>query len=131
MTFADTSFWVALALRRDLRQEDAQDLWRQRRGRVVTTNHVLGEPWTFLRRRAGHATAREACTLVEASPSVVVAHVPPELEREAWRWLHRNDERACSFVDATSFAFMRRHDVIEAFAFDGDFSGAGFREVRP
>jgi len=52
-------------------------------------------------------------------------------EREAWAWLRRHDERVYSFVDATSFAVMRRLNLLEALAFDEDFSAAGFVEVRP
>lgn len=44
--------------------------------------------------------------------------------------LERHDERAYSFVDATSFAVMRRRGLLEALAFDGDFSAAGFVEIR-
>ena len=51
-------------------------------------------------------------------------------EAEAWNWLGRHDERAYSFVDATSFAIMRRRRIRQAPAFDGDFSAAGFVEVR-
>jgi predicted nucleic acid-binding protein len=36
-----------------------------------------------------------------------------------------------SFVDATSFAVMRRRRIREALALDGDFNAAGFVEVRP
>jgi len=52
-------------------------------------------------------------------------------EAEAWAWLRRHDERVYSFVDATSFAMMRNLGLIEALAFDGDFSAAGFVEARP
>ncbi|MGH2926619.1 MAG: type II toxin-antitoxin system toxin 23S rRNA-specific endonuclease VapC20, partial [Solirubrobacteraceae bacterium] len=48
----------------------------------------------------------------------------------AWEWLRRHDEREYSFVDATSFALMRQLRLREALAFDGDFSAAGFVEVR-
>jgi predicted nucleic acid-binding protein len=58
-------------------------------------------------------------------------HVDVATESEAWRWLRRHDEREYSFVDATSFAFMRRRRIREALAFDGDFNAAGFVEVRP
>ena len=34
-------------------------------------------------------------------------------------------------VDATSFEIMRRERITETLAFDGDFSAAGFIEVRP
>jgi predicted nucleic acid-binding protein len=63
--------------------------------------------------------------------SLTVVHVDEQVEDEAWRWLQRHDERPYSFVDATSFALMRRRRLREAFAFDGDFSAAGFIEVRP
>jgi len=35
------------------------------------------------------------------------------------------------FVDATSFACMRSLRARDALAFDGDFSAAGFHELRP
>lgn len=67
---------------------------------------------------------------LERSPRVRVLFVSSELEEDAVRWLRARDEREYSFVDATSFAVMRRSKVREALAFDGDFSAAGFRELR-
>lgn len=131
MRFADTSFWVALTLRRDRHHDEARRLWDQHEQPILTTNHVLGELWTFLRRRDAHGTARRARHLVERSDRVENVHVAADVEAEAWRWLDRHDERAYSFVDATSFALMRRRGVFETFAFDGDFAAAGFVEVRP
>lgn len=60
-----------------------------------------------------------------------VEHIGPSLEADATAWLRQRDERTCSFVDATSVAFMREHRITEALAFDGDFSAAGFTELRP
>jgi len=60
-----------------------------------------------------------------------VVHIDEGIEREARAWLRRHDERVYSFVDATSFVVMRRERLAEALAFDGDFSAAGFVEVRP
>lgn len=56
--------------------------------------------------------------------------VDDDLEREALRWLRRREEREYSFVDATSFAVMRSLRLREALAFDGDFTAAGFVELR-
>lgn len=131
MRFADTSFWVALQLRRDQHHEQARALWRSGPGALVTTNHVLGETWTFLRRRAGHTDARAFFDAMTRSRSLTVRHVDEEIEKEAWQWLRRHDERAYSFVDATSFALMRRLRIREALAFDGDFAAGGFVEARP
>ena len=96
----------------------------------LTTNHICGETWTFLRRRSGHASAVGFLDAMERSPRVVVFRVTEELERKAFRWLREHDEREYSFVDATSFAVMRAERVREALAFDGDFSAAGFVELR-
>jgi len=129
--FVDTSFWIALRFRRDGRHPDARALWEDGTGALVASNLILGETWTFLRRRAGH---REAVRFHDAAlevPNLTIARVDDRVEAEAWRWLRRHDERAYSFVDATSFALMRRLRIREALAFDGDFTAAGFVEVRP
>lgn len=130
MRFVDTSFWVALQAARDRRHSEAAALWRDQSQPLVTTNHVLGETWTFLRRAGDHETAVGFIERVFRLSSLVVHHVDERLEADAWAWLRRRDERSYSFVDATSFALMRRLRVREALAFDGDFSAAGFVEVR-
>jgi predicted nucleic acid-binding protein len=60
-----------------------------------------------------------------------VVHVDEATEADPWRWLRARVDREYSFVDATSFAVMRRRRIREALAFDGDFNAAGFVEVRP
>jgi len=129
--FADTSFWFALQERRDRRHDAAAALVRAGMGRVCVSNHVVGETWTLLRRRAGHAAAVGFLDRLAQLPDVEMVQVDAATEAEAWRWLRRHDERAYSFVDATSVAVMRRRRIREALAFDGDFNAAGFTEVRP
>jgi uncharacterized protein len=130
--FVDTSFWVALRNRRDDRHAEATHLLeRYQNVPLVTTNHVRGETWTFLNRRAGHASAVGFLDALVGSPRVMVHFVNPDLEDEALRWLRRHDERAYSLVDATSFITMRHMRIRQALAFDGDFVAAGFEEVRP
>ena len=131
MIFVDSSFWIGLSDGLDGRHEDARELLRtQDRARLVTTNHVLGETWTFLRKRHRHAVAMTFLERVENARRIEVQFASPELERGAWDWLRRHDEREYSFVDATSFALMRRLAIREALAFDGDFAAAGFIELR-
>jgi predicted nucleic acid-binding protein len=131
MRFVDTSFWIGLRFARDERHPAARSLWEAGPGALTTTNHVVGETWTFLNRRAGHRPAMQFSDAVTRLQNLTVRHVDEELEAEAWRWLARHDEREYSFVDATSFAVMRRLRLREALAFDGDFAAAGFVEVRP
>jgi uncharacterized protein len=129
--FADTSFWVALLSARDRHHEEAHALAQAGAGPLLTSNHVVGETWTFLRRRHGHGAAVRCLHALRATSTLTVEHVDEAVESDAWRWLRRRDEREYSFVDATSFALMRRRRIREALAFDGDFSAAGFVELRP
>jgi predicted nucleic acid-binding protein len=129
--FVDTSFWVAFRNRRDPRHEEAVGLLRRHEAKpIMTTNHVRGETWTFLRRRVGHQAAGQFLDQLERSRHVAIEIVSAELEGRALRWLRRHDEREYSFVDATSFTFMTSRRIREALAFDGDFSAAGFTELR-
>jgi len=131
MIFVDTSFWIALRNRRDPHHEEAVALLGQLSDApLVTSNHVRGETWTYLRRRAGHGAAVGFLDAVERSPRVRVLAIGAKREDEALRWLRRHDEREYSFVDATSFALMRSSKIRQALAFDGDFSAAGFVELR-
>ena len=60
-----------------------------------------------------------------------MAVVDAAIDERVWVWLGRRDESVYSYVDATSFEIMRRERISEALAFDGDFTAAGFVEVRP
>lgn len=118
--------------RRDGRHHDAGALLRQYAERVlVTSNQVRGETWTYLRRRAGHVAAVAFLDALESSPRIQIIPAEGSHERAALRWLRQHDEREYSFVDATSFALMRAHRLRDAFAFDSDFTAAGFIELRP
>jgi predicted nucleic acid-binding protein len=63
--------------------------------------------------------------------AIKLERVEVDLEAEAWEWLRAHDERPYSFVDATSFALMRKLRMGEALAFDGDFAATGFVELHP
>ena len=130
MRFVDTSYWCALADRGDRRHHQAHVLRTTGSPRLVTTNHVLGETWTLVRRRLGHAMAIRVLDAILAVGTLEFVAVDARLENDAWRWLRAHDEREYSFVDATSFAVMRSRRIREALAFDGDFNAAGVVEVR-
>jgi len=132
LIFVDTSFWIALKQRKDNNHEAALTLSRTHSDALLaTSNLVLGEAWTLLRRRDGHRQAMDWLNRLRASAGVRLQRIAPDLEDEAWAWLALHDERSYSFVDATSFALMRRLGIREALAFDGDFAAAGFVELRP
>ncbi|MGH4018616.1 MAG: type II toxin-antitoxin system VapC family toxin [Pseudonocardiaceae bacterium] len=131
MIFVDTSFWFALRRRRDPNHERARDLLDRHGSRpFLTSNHVRGETWTLINRREGHRSAVAFLDVLSRSPRLRVEYVTDQLEQQALSWLRQRDDREFSFVDATSFAVMRRRGVHQAFAFDDDFAAAGFVELR-
>jgi predicted nucleic acid-binding protein len=131
MIFVDSSFWIATRLSRDRHHRDATELLRRAAMTpLVTSNHVRGETWTFLRRRAGHLSAMHFLDRLARTPRLRVEFVAEPLEREALDWLRDHDERGYSFVDATSFALMRSLGISEALTFDDDFTAAGFVVLR-
>lgn len=136
MKFADTSWWVAWALPDDARHRDALAMISLvgSTEQVLTTNLVVGETWTFLRRRDSHRTAvgfLDHLSALESDRKLKVHAVTGDQESRAWDWLRRHDEREYSFVDAASFEVMRERRLREALAFDNDFTAAGFIELRP
>ena len=135
MKFADTSWWVAWSLPSDGHHHEALGMLSLLGAAemVLTTGLVVGETWTFLRRRDGHRSAMaflDAIAVLRGSSRLTVHRVTAEQEDRAWHWLRKHDEWAYSFVDATSFRVMLDRRLREALAFDGDFSAAGFVELR-
>ena len=136
MRFADTSWWVAWSLPGDGRHIDALAMLDHLgpAEQVLTTDLIVGETWTFLRRKDGHRSALaflDRIDTLEERAKLVTHRVTPDQEKKAWAWLRRHDERAYSFVDATSFQVMRDRRLREALAFDQDFAAAGFLELLP
>ncbi|MGH3065099.1 MAG: type II toxin-antitoxin system VapC family toxin [Gaiellaceae bacterium] len=131
MLFLDTSFLAAYALTRDARPEAIRLADMHLEQQVVTTNLILSELWTLLRHRLGHRSTVEFLDRVHALPSLRLDRVSAAIEDESWNWLRQHDERPYSFVDATSFALMRKLRIRVALAFDGAFAAAGFVELRP
>lgn len=135
MKFADTGWWIAWSLPDDARHVDALNMLSGvgRTEQVLTTNMVVGESWTFLRRKYSHRTALSFLDRIDAlrgDDRLVVHRVTEDQQIAAWEWLRRHDERVYSFVDSTSFRVMRDRRLREALAFDSDFAAAGFVEVK-
>ena len=132
MIFVDSSYFIARFLPRDGRHAEAVASDRATStSRLLTSNLVVGETWTFLRRRAGYGPSMRWLDSVLGRVALTVEPIDPGLEADAWAWLRVHDERSYSLVDATSFALMRRKRIGDALAFDGDFAAAGFNELRP
>lgn len=128
--FVDTGGWVALFNSTDRDHSRAVDYWheiREERRPLLTTNYVLDETYTLIRRtRAGLAGAVDFHELVTKSQIVEIEEIDSRLRSRAWQLFTRYDDKVLSFTDCTSFALLQARGLFEVFAFDGDFAQVGF-----
>jgi predicted nucleic acid-binding protein len=130
--FVDTGAWFAVQVPDDHWHEQAARALRlllDRGSSLVTTNLVVGETYTLLRRTAGASAAFGFADRLTRSGRLVTVHVDEDMEARAWELLRRFDDHDFSFVDATSFVVMRARRLTRALAFDRHFVTAGFVRV--
>jgi len=130
VALVDTGALLALANPRDQYHAEAIALSRRHLaggGRLVGTVLVLAELHGHLLHRRGPELARGVVTDLMADPAYEWVEVAAELVRDALaRWLARFRDQRFSLTDAVSFEVMRRGRIRAAFAFDSDFTRAGF-----
>jgi len=100
---------------------------------VLATNLIVGETWTFLRRKASHATAvafLDRVAMLQSANKLTVQNVTTDHESRAWSWLRRHDERVYSFVDASSFEVMRERRLRQRFRSRRVHRGAAMTQVQ-
>jgi uncharacterized protein len=122
--FVDSGARFALSVRRDGLHEAARACLRSLllQGRpLATSNLVVAESYTLIRYRAGHATAMTFLRSLRSSQRVERLMSDADIELAAEKVLQRYDDQDLSFVDAVSFALMRRHGIDTAFGFDRHF----------
>lgn len=132
--FADTSFFFALAARRDRHHAHALRVLRAltvKRRAIVTTDYVIDETMTLTKLRADAATADALLERIEQSPSVRLEFVGPDRFADAVRFFRRHSDHGYSFTDCTSFVTMRSLRIVEALTTDQHFIEAGFRSLLP
>lgn len=127
MTFVDTSAIYAWADTADPNHGAAvsrlQALLKSGED-LLTHNYVLVESLALLQARLGLAAAIK---LARDSRAFVIEWVDDDLHALGVRELERSKKRKVSLVDHISFLVMDRRHVTTAFAFDPDFTAAGFR----
>ena len=131
--FVDTGGWFALQIPNDRWHAAARRALEDavaRRVRLLTTNVVVGETYTLLRMSHGHAAAWQFVKTLGRSALLESVRIDERMERDAWEILRKHEDQAFSFVDGTSFAFMRSRRLRYALAFDHHFATAGFHRVE-
>lgn len=126
--FIDTSFFKALLDARDEFHQAAEKIWqkiRDERIRAVTSNYILDESFTLLRKRCGMDLVKKFRDDLAITKTISITRVTLADEASAWRWFV-NDWSNLSFTDCVSFAVMERLDLRRVATFDRHFSQAGF-----
>ena len=130
--FVDSGAWFAAQVVGDAHHEEAASTLRGLLALptvLVTTNQVVGETYTLLRVTRGYEACRRFLESLDHTRRLERMFVSQDLERRAFAILDRYRDHDFSFVDATSFAFMRAERIRHAFAFDSHFAAAGFLRV--
>lgn len=126
----DTSAWLALADSHDRDHARAsryqQRILRGEFGRQVTTNYVLLESVTIIRRRLGLPSAIRFSNAVRGGKEVGLFWIEPVHHHEAIDLMASRTDKEWSVTDCSSFVLMRSLGIRDAFTFDRDFSQAGF-----
>ena len=132
MVFGDSSGFIAAFDSRDGHHTQAAAAWRhiaKARRRLVTTQLVLAETATFLRRRGGWELSRRAGDAILARAAIEILALDSEQLRAAWREFVRNPDPKLSLCDAASYIVMRDRGLRCAFTLDRHFEKAGFEVV--
>jgi len=127
--FVDTGGWIALMSRDDAHHAPAVAAWPdilRRFRRVVATNLVIAESYTFLRRAVGFPAAWALLERLQLTPRLALIYADADLEGDARALLRQYGDHDFSYTDAVSFAAMRQTGITQAFGFDRHFVTAGF-----
>ena len=130
--FVDTGAWIALLSRDDEHHGTAAAAWPEivrRFRRLVVTNLVVAEGYTFLRRAVGFTASWILLERLQATPRVELVYADAELEGAAKALLQQYRDHDFSYTDAVSFVTMRQRRITRAFGFDHHFLTVGFTLV--
>ncbi len=96
---------------------------------LFTSNLILSELSPLFRSRNFRLPQPQMLAIVaqiRALPNLVIVHIDPLLDQQAWELLEANPQHPWSHVDATSMIVMRQIGVSEIVTADHHFAQAGF-----
>jgi len=126
--FVDTCAWFALIDKSDQYHARSVEIYPDllKNYQLLTTNLVIAETYTLVRRAIGHQAAITFLGNIAASPRVVKIYSDGVLEETAEDILRKYHDQDFSYTDAVSFAGMKQYGTTRAFSFDRHFVTAGF-----
>ena len=129
MIFADSSGFIATFDARDQRHQRAAQAWKSLETEgiyILTTQLVVAETVTHLRRRAGWEPSRKIGEVLLRSQVIKVVGLSSGQLDAAWLEFVRNADPKFSLCDAASIVLMREQGINRIFTFDQHFTAYGF-----
>jgi len=130
--FVDTAGWMACADEADPAHKEsvnARDAWLESGGVLVTTDYVMDETLTLIRKRLGLAAAEQWWEQVENSSRLRWEWVGMARAEKARDIFFRFRDKDYSFTDCTSFIVMKELKARAALTTDSHFVQMGFQVV--
>lgn len=135
--FVDTWAWYALANRKDKDHHIAKKLNKKfvaEGYRYATTNFIFSETYTLILIRGKNYRAAiafgEKLKRMTRLGAIDFIRTNEEHENEDWEIARKYDDKDFSYVDCTSFAFMKENGISHAFTNDDHFRQFGFQIAK-
>ena len=124
--FIDTSYLIALLLKKDARHQDALAAVATNDDFFVTTDLVLVELADSLSLPSFRAVVVSAIERIKADPITTVVPFTGEGMDKALSIFKSRADKSWGLIDCFSFVVMKENRVRRAFTFDDHFRQAGF-----
>lgn len=132
--FVDAGAFIAITDKSDQYHSRAAAYFRkllESQQPLLTTNFIVDETYTRLKRRLGADAAITFGEATRKSDQLEVIIVDEKIETRAWEVFKKYRDQAFSYTDCISFAVMGMRKLKTAFAFDVHFEIFGFDIVPP
>lgn len=103
MIFVDTGAWVGLSNRKDQYHKDASMIYLRLK-QILTTDYVIDETVTLIRRKENHSLAVDFLDRIERGEeegALTILEIDSALFKEAKRLFRQCDSAELSFIDCT------------------------------
>lgn len=129
MIFIDTSAIYALADQKDRNHREARGIFEKILSsgeEILLHNYILVESAALIQHRLGFIPAKK---FLEEITRFRIIWIDTHIHADALTYFNRYGKRKLSFVDCASFIVMKENGIKNVFAFDEDFTKAGFNQI--
>lgn len=131
--FTDTSFLVSFYNRSDKNHKNSRNIAKALEGESilwVISDYIFDEFLTVLMVRMNKRFAAKVGAMILDDPNISLVKIDEEVFRQSWHVFCKNEERAWSFTDSTSYILIKKLAITEAVSFDKHFGEFGIKILK-